>query len=83
MVPGKHGRVKNLKSVTQCPDIAKQKKNEKEISAGRVAGPFDYLPLINLLVSQVGIVPLTILSIQTYARSNILNLMTQYTWFKI
>jgi hypothetical protein len=47
---------KNLKSVTQYPDIAQQK-IEKEIKAGRVAGPFNYLPLINLKVSPIGIVP--------------------------
>jgi hypothetical protein len=34
-----------------------EQKIEKEIKAGRVAGPFNYLPLINLKVSPIGIVP--------------------------
>lgn len=54
--PRKARFCKNPKSVAQFPDIAKQKV-DKEISVGRVAGPFDYLPLTNLQVSPIGIVP--------------------------
>lgn len=47
---------KNLKSASLCPDLIKSKIN-KELEAGRVAGPFQSRPLPNLIVSPIGLVP--------------------------
>lgn len=54
--PRGHMSCKNLKSVFGNEEAALQK-IRKEISAGRVAGPFDYLPLPSLRVSPIGLVP--------------------------
>ena len=47
---------KNLKSARTRPEIVGQK-IQAEIEAGRVAGPFDQRPLLNLRVSPLGLVP--------------------------
>lgn len=47
---------KNLKSIDQLPHIAQQK-IQKEIDAGRVAGPFTVKPFKNMQISPIGIVP--------------------------
>ena len=47
---------KNLKSAAQYSSIV-QKKIDKEVQAGRVAGPFNRVPLKNLQISPIGIVP--------------------------
>ena len=47
---------KNLKSAIEKADIVQQKIN-KEIAAGRVAGPFVQKPLSNLRTSPIGLVP--------------------------
>ncbi|KAK3096561.1 hypothetical protein FSP39_001295 [Pinctada imbricata] len=54
--PRFHYFSKNLKSAEQAQDIVLQKIN-KEIHAGRVAGPFGYLPISNLRISPLGLVP--------------------------
>ena len=54
--PRKSRDSKNLKSASQNPDIVMGKIN-KEISAGRMAGPFLVKPFVNLIVSPVGLVP--------------------------
>lgn len=46
----------NLKSAVQNPEVV-QKKLDKEIKAGRMAGPFDTKPFSNFIVSPVGLVP--------------------------
>lgn len=46
----------NLKSV-QLDPAAVLVKLDKEISLGRIAGPFKYRPLKNLMVSPIGLVP--------------------------
>ena len=47
---------KNLKSALSRPDIVMQKKkNEKEIHVGRVAGPFEELPIKSLRISPLGL----------------------------
>ena len=46
----------NFKSARTRPEIVGQKINA-EIEAGRVAGPFDEHPLLNLCVSPLGLVP--------------------------
>ena len=45
---------KNLKSARTRPEIVGQK-IQAEIEAGRVAGPFDQRPLLNLRVSPLGL----------------------------
>ena len=54
--PREHRESPNLKSAYEHKDelISKVK---KEIELGRIAGPFNVLPLPNLQVSPVGIVP--------------------------
>ena len=47
---------RNLKSALARPDIVQEKKN-KEVLAGRVAGPFTAKPFKNLIVSPIGLVP--------------------------
>ncbi|XP_053403684.1 uncharacterized protein LOC123554801 [Mercenaria mercenaria] len=47
---------KNLKSVKQQPELAQQK-IQKEVDAGRVAGPFTVSPFKNLQISPIGLVP--------------------------
>jgi len=47
---------KNLKSAVQYSSVVKQK-IDKEIQTGRVAGPFDHVPIANLQISPIGIVP--------------------------
>ena len=47
---------KNLKSTILNPELSRSKIT-KEISAGRVAGPFGSRPLPNLMVSPIGLVP--------------------------
>jgi len=47
---------KNLKSALEFSDIVKLK-IDKEILAGRVAGPFHNRPLTNLQCSPIGVVP--------------------------
>ncbi|XP_077779111.1 uncharacterized protein LOC144326428 [Podarcis muralis] len=46
----------NQKSVRERPEVA-ERKIAKEVSAGRVAGPFDSPPIPNLHISPLGIVP--------------------------
>ena len=46
---------KNLKSARMQPEITQQK-IDKEVSEGRVAGPFSYPPLPNLRISPLGLV---------------------------
>ncbi len=46
----------NLKSALQNPQVVQEKLN-KEILAGRVAGPFDNPPMENLRISPIGLVP--------------------------
>ena len=46
----------NLKSAVERPEIL-QEKIDKEISQGRVAGPFKHLPMPNLQISPLGLVP--------------------------
>ena len=53
----RNGRIsKNHKSVDQNPELVNEKLYE-EISLGRVAGPFLDLPIQNLIVSPIGLVP--------------------------
>ncbi|XP_041442566.1 uncharacterized protein LOC121401560 isoform X1 [Xenopus laevis] len=47
---------KNLKSAGQHEDVLKQK-IEKEVKAGRMAGPFEVIPIEGLVVSPLGVVP--------------------------
>ncbi len=47
---------KNLASALQLPHIVAAKLN-KEVSSGRVAGPFSTRPISNLKVSPIGLVP--------------------------
>ncbi|MEW8547777.1 MAG: reverse transcriptase domain-containing protein, partial [Candidatus Thiodiazotropha sp.] len=47
---------KNLKSVLQNEDLAKEKLDQ-EIALGRMAGPFPYKPISNLRCSPIGLVP--------------------------
>lgn len=47
---------KNLKSVKALSDIVQQK-IDKEVLAGRVAGPFQKIPLEHLRISPIGLVP--------------------------
>ncbi|XP_041438056.1 uncharacterized protein LOC121399992 [Xenopus laevis] len=47
---------KNLKSASQHEEALKQKL-EKELKAGRMAGPFEEVPIKDLVVSPLGIVP--------------------------
>ena len=54
--PRVHYFANNLKSAEQAPDIVLQKIN-KEIDSGRVAGPFNCLPIANLRISPLGLVP--------------------------
>lgn len=54
--PRKARLSKNLKSIKDFPEIVQQK-IQKEIDSGRVAGPFDTSPLINMQISPIGIVP--------------------------
>ena len=51
-----HRMSKNLVSATKDMDRVMQKL-DKEIKLGRIAGPFDSLPIPNLIVSPVGLVP--------------------------
>jgi len=46
----------NLKSILNLQDVALEKL-EKEIKLGRIAGPFNYRPLPNLMISPIGLVP--------------------------
>lgn len=46
----------NLKSVLENPDIVKEKLS-KEIKLGRIKGPFQSLPISNLKLSPLGLVP--------------------------
>lgn len=46
----------NLISASQYPDIV-DKKIKKEVSLGRIVGPFSNLPFKNLQVSPIGVVP--------------------------
>ena len=50
------GDSKNLKSVLQFPDAAKEK-IISEVKLGRIAGPFLNKPISNLRISPIGIVP--------------------------
>lgn len=47
---------KNLKSVLQNEDIAWEKVME-EVRMGRIAGPFSYKPISNLICSPMGLIP--------------------------
>ncbi|OCT57837.1 hypothetical protein XELAEV_18002927mg [Xenopus laevis] len=47
---------KNVKSASQHEEALKQKL-EKELKAGRMAGPFEEVPIKDLVVSPLGIVP--------------------------
>lgn len=46
----------NLRTALQQPDIVKEK-IQKELAAGRIAGPFDNPPFENLKLSPLGLVP--------------------------
>ena len=46
---------KNLKSARMQPEITQQT-IDKEVSEGRVVGPFSYPPLPNLRISPLGLV---------------------------
>jgi hypothetical protein len=46
----------NLKSASEFPEIV-EKKLAKEISQGRIAGPFHELPFVNMHISPIGDVP--------------------------
>jgi len=46
----------NLRSTKLNPELIRSKIN-KEVDAGRVAGPFSQRPLPNLIVSPIGLVP--------------------------
>jgi hypothetical protein len=46
----------NLKSASEFPEIMEEKL-AKEISQGRIAGPFHELPFVNLHFSPIGVVP--------------------------
>lgn len=48
---------KNLKSAIENSQILKKKKNNKELIAGRVEGPFARSPFENIRVSPLGVVP--------------------------
>lgn len=54
--PRKTRLSKNLKSIAEFPEIAQQK-IQKEIDAGRVAGPFNTCPIPNIQISPIGVVP--------------------------
>ena len=54
--PRQERMAKNLKSAASNPMVVQQKIN-KEITAGRVAGPFACRPLQNFVVSPIGLVP--------------------------
>ena len=54
--PRQERMAKNLKSAASNPMVVQQKIN-KEITAGRVAGPFVCRPLQNFVVSPIGLVP--------------------------
>ena len=47
---------KNLKSVLQNEELAKEKL-EQEIALSRMAGPFPYKPISNLRCSPIGLIP--------------------------
>ena len=46
----------NLKSASEFPEIVEEKL-AKEISQGRIAGPFHELPFVNMHISPIGVVP--------------------------
>jgi hypothetical protein len=46
----------NLKSGSEFPEIVEEKL-AKEISQGRIAGPFHELPFVNMHISPIGVVP--------------------------
>jgi hypothetical protein len=46
----------NLKSASEFPEIVEEKL-AKEISQGRIAGPFHELPFVNVHISSIGVVP--------------------------
>ncbi|KAM4809963.1 ubiquitin carboxyl-terminal hydrolase 30 [Rhinophrynus dorsalis] len=50
------GKPRNLKSAQEYPQVVRDKL-EKELRAGRMAGPFESPPLRNLIVSPLGVVP--------------------------
>lgn len=53
----RHFRVSpNLKSASEFPEIVEEKL-AKEISQGRIAGPFHELPFVNMHISPIGVVP--------------------------
>lgn len=47
---------KNLKSANKYPEVVRTK-IEKELSEGRIGGPFSFLPMPNLRISPLGLVP--------------------------
>lgn len=47
---------KNLKSADDNKSTLKEK-IEKEVSLGRIAGPFDHIPMPNIHISPLGLVP--------------------------
>ena len=47
---------KNLKSCFEHPHVVAEK-IRKEVTAGRVSGPFEQVPLFNLRISPIGLVP--------------------------
>jgi hypothetical protein len=46
----------NLKSASEFPEIVEEKL-AKEISQGRIAGPFHELPFVNMHIIPIGVVP--------------------------
>lgn len=54
--PREGRKADNLKSAKKQPEIIKAK-IDKEVEAGRVAGPFTTAPFSNLIISPIGLVP--------------------------
>jgi len=56
IMPRASSTCNNLRSATQNP-AAVNKELEKELRSGRIAGPFDALPLPSLHNSPLGLIP--------------------------
>ena len=75
--PRQGGESKNLKSIFEYPEKAKEK-IESEIRLGRIAGPFKVKPISNLKISPIGIIPKSeglwrLISHLSYPESNSVN----------
>jgi len=71
MGPRRFRRCRNLKSAVQLPDVA-YKNILAEIEAGRLLGPFDSPPFVNLQCSPIGVVE------KKYSENNIKKFRTIY-----